>query len=94
MNTQLKLRIKKPGRVWDVESPHSFIPFGSIYIINSFTDAVAFTNVHLGTHFTIHRPYVIWSRTTGAPVARCHTCDWINATTPFSAAAQHLKEGK
>ena len=94
MNTQPKIRIKKRGKVWDVECPHCFIPFGSIYIINSFTDAVAFTNVHLGTHFTIHRPYVIWSRTTGAPVARCHDCKWSTTISPFQAADRHLRESK
>lgn len=94
MNTQLKIRIKKRGKVWDVECPHCFIPFGSIYIINSYTGAVAFTNAHLGTHFTIHRPYVTWSRTTGAPVACCHDCKWSTTISPFQAADRHLRGSK
>ena len=94
MNTQPKITIKKRGKVWDIECPHCFIPFGCIYIFDSFTGAVTFTNEHLGAHHATHRAYVIWSRITGAPVARCHTCDWGNTTTPFSAAAPHLKESK
>lgn len=93
MNTQPKITIKKYGRIWEVDCPHC-LPFGSFYIDDSFTGVVAFTSEHLVTHFTIHRPYIDWDRISGTPVARCHTCDWVNTTTPFSAAAQHLKEGK
>lgn len=89
-----KITIKKRGRIWEVECPHCFKPFGAIYIFDSFTGAVVFTNEHLGAHYATHRPYVNWSRITGAPVARCRACNWINTTHPFQAADQHLREGK
>ena len=93
MNTQPKITIKKRGRVWEVDCPHC-LPFGSFYIDGSFTDAVAFTSEHLGTHYSTHHPYIAWPRADGVPVARCHTCDWANITEPFRAVTQHLKESK
>lgn len=93
MNTQPKITIKKHGRIWEVDCPHC-LPFGSFYIFDSFTDAVAFTSEHLGTHYSTHHPYITWLRAAGVPVARCHTCDWANITAPFQAAAQHLREGE
>lgn len=37
-----------------------------------------------------HAPYIIWLRLTGKPIARCRTCPWVETTSPFQAAAQHL----
>lgn len=92
MNTQPKITIKKHGRIWEVDCPHCFKPFGAIYIFDSFTGAVAGASKHLRTRHATHRPYIAWSRIAGVPVARCHACDWVNTTTPFSAAAEHLRE--
>ncbi|NCB90453.1 MAG: hypothetical protein EOM43_23855 [Gammaproteobacteria bacterium] len=94
MNTQPKITIKKRGRIWEVDCPHCFKPFGSIYIFDSFTGAVAGARKHLRTRHTTHRAYIAWHRIAGEPVARCHDCNWHTITTPFQAAAQHLKESK
>lgn len=98
MNTQLKIRIKKRGWWWEVECPHCPKQFGTTRILHSFTDAVALTSVHLGAHYSTHRPYVIWSRSTGGPVAHCYDCKWttktITAVTPFQAADRHLRGSK
>lgn len=98
MNTQPKITIKKRGWWWEVECPHCPNIYGSTHILHSFTDAVALTDVHLGAHYSTHRPYVIWSNITGAPEARCLDCKWttktITATTPFQAADRHLRESK
>lgn len=98
MSTQPKITIKKRGRIWEVDCPHCFKPFGAIYIFDSFTGVVAFTSEHLGAHYSTHRPYVIWSSITGTPVARCYDCKWttktITAVTPFQAADRHLRGSK
>ena len=92
MNTQPKIKIKKRGKVWDVECPHCFKPHGALYIFSSFTAAITWAHKHLRTRHTTHRAYIAWPRIAGEPVARCHDCSWHAITSPFSAAAQHLKE--
>lgn len=90
-----KIAIKKRGKVWDVDCPHCFKPLGALYIFSSFTSAITWAHKHLRTRHDFHLPYIEWPHTDGKPVARCRVCDWVNTTTtPFSAAAAHLKEGK
>lgn len=93
MSMQKKTKIKKRGRVWEVDCPHCFKPIGVIYIFDSFTGAVAGARKHLRTRHATHRPYIAWPRRiTGAPVARCHDCNWHAITSPFQAAGEHLRE--
>ena len=87
----MKIKIFKWDGSWYIQCPRcrSFMASASTQ-----REAISKAYKHLRARHTTHRPYITWRRVAGVPVARCHTCDWGNTPTPFTAAAQHLRESK
>ena len=87
----MKIKIFKWSGSWFFDCPHcsSFMAPASTH-----REATSKAYKHLRARHTAHQAYIVWTHDAGVPVARCRSCDWVNTTTPFSAAAQHLREGK
>lgn len=87
-----KIRVFKWSDSWAIQCPHescsnSFPAFASTH-----REATSKAYKHLCARHTTHRPYIVWLHMAGAPVARCHDCNWHAITAPFQAAAEHLRE--